>query len=124
MGLLSGMLGLSSEADADKVESQLAKILIPDERVEIAYQLVRDMTVLTNKRVILVDRQGMTGRKVEYVSIPYKSIVKFTVETAGHFDMDADVHLHLSGSAEPVRLEIRRAGDAALLVQTLATFTC
>ena len=111
MGLFSGMLGLSSEADAEKVETELRKILIDGETVEVAYQLVRDLTVLTDRRIILVDKQGITGKKTEYVSIPYKSIVKFSVETAGHFDMDADVTLWLSSHREPTTLELRKSGD-------------
>lgn len=124
MGFLSGVLGLSSEADVEKVESQLRRILVPDEQVELAYQLVRDLTVLTDRRVILVDRQGLTGRKTEYVSIPYRSIVKFSVETAGHFDLDADVTLWLSGHTEPVVLELRRSGDSAHLVRVISSHTC
>jgi hypothetical protein len=124
MGFLNGMLGLSSEADAEKVEAQLEKILISGEQVELAYQLVRDLTVLTNRRIILVDKQGLTGRKTEYVSIPYRSIVKFSVETAGHFDLDADVTLWLSGHTDPVKLELRRSGDAAALVRLISSHTC
>ena len=85
MGLFSGMLGLSSEVDEKRVEAELEKLLAPNETVELAYQLVRDLTVLTNRRIILVDKQGITGKRIEYVSIPYKSIVKFTIETVGHF---------------------------------------
>ena len=54
MGLFTGMLGLSSEADAEKVEAELEKILIEGETVEIAYQLVRDLTVLTDRRLSLI----------------------------------------------------------------------
>jgi len=124
MGLFSGMLGLSSEVDEQKVEEQLKKILAPNENVELAYQLVRDLTVLTDRRVILVDIQGVTGRRTEYVSIPYKSIVKFSVETAGHFDIDADVTLWLSSHMEPVKLELRRSGDVSEMMRIIASHTC
>lgn len=124
MGLLGGMLGLSSEADAEKVEAQLEKILIENETVELAYQLVRDLTVLTDRRIILVDKQGITGKRTEYVSIPYKSIVKFSVETAGHFDMDADITLWLSSHREPTKLELRKSGDVSQLIRLIASHTC
>ncbi len=124
MGLLNGMLGLSSEADVEKVESQLQKILIDGEQVELAYQLVRDLTVLTSRRIIIVDKQGLTGRKTEYVSIPYKSIVKFSVESAGHFDMDADITLWLSSHKDPVKLELRKSGDISQLIKLIASHTC
>jgi hypothetical protein len=118
------MLGLSSEADVEKVESQLEQILIDGEQIELAYQLVRDLTVLTSRRIILVDKQGLTGRKTEYVSIPYKSIVKFSVESAGHFDMDADITLWLSSHKEPVSLELRKSGDISRLIRLIASHTC
>lgn len=124
MGLFSGMLGLSSEADAEKVEAELEKILIEGEVVEVAYQLVRDLTVLTDRRIILVDKQGITGKKTEYVSIPYRSIVKFSIETAGHFDMDADITLWLSSHREPTTLELRKSGDISALIRTIAAHTC
>lgn len=57
--------------------------------IEKAYQLIRDLFVFTNKRLILVDKQDLTGHKVEYHSLPYKSITHFSFETAGHFDLDA-----------------------------------
>ena len=58
MGLFSGLLGNASKKDNDKVERQLEGILIPGEQVELAYVLVRDLIVFTEKRLILVDKQG------------------------------------------------------------------
>lgn len=124
MGLFTGMLGLSSEVDQERVEAQLKQMLVPDEKVELAYQLVRDLTVLTNRRIILVDKQGLTGKKTEYLSIPYKSIIKFAVETAGHFDMDADVTLWLSSHVDPVKLELRKSGDVSVMMKIIASHTC
>lgn len=124
MGLFTGMLGLSSEVDEKRVEEQLEKLLAPGEAVELAYQLVRDLTVLTNRRIILVDKQGITGKRTEYVSIPYRSIVKFTIETVGHFDIDADVTLYLSDHFDPVKLELRRSGDVSDMMKIIAHHTC
>ena len=70
MGLLSGLMGNASEVEAGKLQTELAQVLAPDERVEKAYQLIRDMFVFTDKRLIFVNRQGLTGSKVEYQSIP------------------------------------------------------
>ena len=69
MGLFSGLLGNASKKDNDKVERQLEGILIPGEQVELAYVLVRDLIVFTEKRLILVDKQGVTGKKTSYKSI-------------------------------------------------------
>ncbi len=78
-------------------------MLAGGERIEEAYQLLRDLFVFTNKRLILVDKQGLTGSKVEYHSLPYRSITHFSVETAGHFDLDAELKVWISGSPVPIQ---------------------
>ncbi len=78
-------------------------MLAGGERIEKAYQLLRDLFIFTNKRLILVDKQGLTGSKVEYHSLPYRSITHFSVETAGHFDLDAELKVWISGNPMPVQ---------------------
>jgi hypothetical protein len=53
MGLLDGLLGNASEIDASKIEGDFAQILASSEQIEKAYQLIRDLFVFTNKRLIL-----------------------------------------------------------------------
>ncbi|MGM9922792.1 MAG: PH domain-containing protein [Bacillus sp. (in: firmicutes)] len=108
MGFLDGLLGNVSETDAGKVEGELALILIPGEKVEKAYKLFRDLFVFTDLRLILIDKQGMTGKKVEYHSIPYKNITQFSVETAGNFDMDAELKIWIGSSSTPISKEFKR----------------
>ena len=103
MGLLDGLLGNASKVDPVTVQQEFAQILAPGETVQHAYQLIRDYFVFTDKRFVLVDKQGMTGRKVEYHSIPYKSITHFSVETAGTFDLDAELKIRISGTAAPIQ---------------------
>lgn len=66
VGLLDGLMGNASEIDPARIEGDFAQVLSSGERIEKAYQLIRDLFVFTNKRLVLVDKQGMTGRKVEY----------------------------------------------------------
>ena len=66
MGLFSGLLGNASQKDADAVERDLANILIDGEQVKMAFSLVRDLIVFTEYRLVLVDKQGLTGKKVSY----------------------------------------------------------
>ncbi len=100
MGLFSGLMGNASQMNNDKVEQELADILLDAEQVEMAFSLVRDLIVFTEYRLILVDKQGMSGKKVSYKSIPYRSISRFTVETSGHFDLDAELKIWISSAAE------------------------
>ena len=97
MGLLGGLMGNASEVDGDKLQKELADVLVVGESVDSAYKVLRDTFVFTSKRLILIDRQGITGKKVEYLSVPYKSMVSFAVETAGTFDMDSELKIWISG---------------------------
>ena len=97
MGLLGGLMGNASEVDGDKLQQELADVLVAGESVDSAYKVLRDTFVFTNRRLILIDRQGITGKKVEYLSVPYKSMVSFAVETAGTFDMDSELKIWISG---------------------------
>jgi hypothetical protein len=108
MGLFDGMLGNASKIDASKIQQEFARILAPSERVEHAYQLIRDYFVFTDKRLVLVDKQGLTGSKVEYHSIPYKSITHFSVETGGTFDLDAELKIWISGTHEPLQKQFNK----------------
>ena len=109
MGLLSGLFGNASTIDAAEVQRDLQQLFAADERVEGGYQLIRDLVLLTDKRMILVNKQGLTGKKVEYHSIPYRAITHFSVETAGHFDLEAELKIWISGTLEPVALQFSRA---------------
>jgi hypothetical protein len=103
MGLLDGLMGNASKIDASKIQQEFAQILAPGEKVEHAYQLIRDYFVFTDKRFVLVDKQGLTGSKVEYHSIPYKSITHFSIETAGTFDLDAELKIWISSNPVPLQ---------------------
>ncbi len=121
MGLFSGLLGNASQKDNDKVEEQLRDILIPNEQVELAFSLVRDLIVFTEKRLILVDKQGVTGKKTSYKSLPYRSISRFTVETSGHFDLDAELKIWISSAMEPAEiLQFKSDKNIVQIQQALA----
>jgi len=121
MGLLSGLLGNASSVDAGQINRQLAPILAANETVELAFQFVRDQFVFTNWRLILIDKHGLTGKKVEYLSIPYRSITRFAIETAGHFDLDAELKLWIAGDAQPLVKELRGGAHVAAIQKALAT---
>ena len=107
MGLLDALMGNASEVDVAEVQEELAPILGDSERVVSAYKLVRDLIVFTSNRFMFIDKQGMTGRKVDYHSIPYKAITQFKVETAGHFDLDAELKIFVSGQSTPLEFELK-----------------
>jgi hypothetical protein len=101
MALLDGLLGNASEIDSGELQAEFEKVLAPGERIEKAYKLIRDLFIFTDKRLILVDKQGLTGSKIEYHSLPYRAITHFSIETGGHFDLDAELKVWVSGSSTP-----------------------
>lgn len=117
MGLFSGLMGNASQKDNDKVERDLADVLLENEQVEMAFALVRDLIVFTEYRLILVDKQGMTGKKVSYKSIPYGSISRFTVETSGHFDLDSELKIWISSAAEPAEILQFKSDNSVVQIQ-------
>lgn len=122
MGLLSALLGNASETDVEDVERTLEKILAEDERVERAFRLVRDLLIFTNRRFIVVDRQGMTGKKTSYDSIPYRAITHFVVETAGHFDLEAELKIWISGTNDPIQRTFTRGQSILEVQKALASY--
>ena len=110
MGLLSGLMGNASEVDNDDLEELLANTLIDGETVQKAYKVIRDMFIFTNKRLIIIDKQGVTGSKVEMLSIAYSKITKFSKESAGHFDLDAELKIWVGADPTPISKDFK-AGD-------------
>ena len=122
MGLLDGLLGNASEIEPGRIQQAFARILMPGERVDKAYQLVREVFFFTDKRLVLVDKQGMTAQKVEYHSIPYRSIVRFSVETAGHFDLDAELRIWITGGAAPIQKQFTKKVNVYEVQALLASY--
>jgi len=102
MGILDGLLGNASEVTIEKLQEEFEPILVEGESLEQAFKIIRDLIVFTNKRLILVDKQGVTGKKREYLSIPYKTIRKFSKEGSGFLDLEAELKIWLSGESEPI----------------------
>ncbi|MFM8623818.1 MAG: PH domain-containing protein [Betaproteobacteria bacterium] len=122
MGLLDGVMGNASKIDNSKIQQEFSQILAPGERVEHAYQLIRDYFVFTDKRFVLVDKQGITGSKTEYHSIPYRSITHFSIETAGTFDLDAELKIWISSTAEPIKKQFNKRLSIYEVQSVLASY--
>src|SRR5688572_17325140 len=101
MGIFSALFGNAGVASPDELHREYVNLLIENETIEIGFKLIRDVFIFTNRRLILVDKQGITGKKMEYLSIIYKSISRFSIETAGHFDLEAELKIWISGETTP-----------------------
>ncbi len=101
MGLFSALLGNAGAVSKENLVTDYGKLLIEGEEIELGFKLIRDTFIFTTKRLILIEKQGITGSKVEYKSIIYKSISRFSVETAGTFDLEAELKIWVSSETNP-----------------------
>lgn len=122
MGIFDGLLGNASEVRVEDVKAEYSHILAAGEKIEKVYKLLRDLFIFTDKRLILVDKQGLTGRKVEYHSVPYRSITHFSIETAGHFDLEAELKIWISGQAAPIEKQFNKSLNIYELQSVLAQY--
>lgn len=122
MGLFGNLLGNASEVDTGRLEGDFATLLVDGEQIEHAYRLFRNLIVFTNKRLIMVDKQGMTGKKKEFLSVPYSSVTKFSKEGAGRFDMDAEIKVWVRGDAEPFQFEFRKDKNVDDVYRVLSAY--
>lgn len=99
----------------------IAPLLIPGEEVLGSYTTVRDYVVFTNKRVIAVNVQGMTGKKKDYTSMPYSKIIVYSIETSGVLDMDSELELCFSGVGK-VTFEFMGSSDIVAIGQAISTY--
>jgi hypothetical protein len=94
---------------------------VQGEQLVSAFKGLRDFVVFTNKRAIAVNAQGITGKKRDYTSLPYSKIQAFSVETAGNFDLDAELDLWFSGLGM-VRFEFKGKVDIRTLANLIGTY--
>ncbi len=111
MGLLSGLLGNASEYSLEDAQKEYGNLLAESEKIDRAYKLVRDMFIFTNRRLVLIDVQGLTGKKIEYRSIPYSKITQYSIETSGHFDLDAELKIWISGVSGPIEKQFNKSAN-------------
>ena len=119
MSLLNHLFGNASEVNINELKNEFGDILIPEEEIVAAFSIFRDKWVFTNKRLIMLDVQGVTGSKRDYHSVPYHSIDHFSVET---FDGDCEMKLWIKGMSDPLKKEFKRDVDVKSLQRILATY--
>lgn len=122
MGLFNAILGQASEISIDKIREEFQPVLIPGETIEKAYRVIREMFVFTNKRLILVDKQGITGSKVDYQTIPYTSIIRFSKESAGLMDLDAELKIWIRGESEPIKKQFGKNNNINEVYRILSQY--
>jgi hypothetical protein len=117
----NGSLFKLQQVDPSGIAAELQPLLVQGEQLVSAFKGVRDSVVFTNKRVIAVNVQGITGKKRDYTSLPYSKVQAFSVETAGTLDLDAELDLWFSGLGK-VRFEFKGKADIRTLANLIGSY--
>src|SRR6476469_9536830 len=108
-----------NQVDYSQVANQIDPLLIEGEQAFAAYKGMRDYVVFTSKRIIAVNVQGITGKKKDFTSLPFSKVQAFSLETAGTFDLDAELEMWFSGLGR-VKFEFKGNTDVAYLTKLVA----
>lgn len=108
MGLFTGNTKNDSSMETKKLHAEYGQLLTDGEIIEAGFIVQRDSFLFTNKRLILVEIQGISGRQLEYLSIPYARIMKFSVQTGGSFDLDAELKLWIGSDTIPLEKKFNK----------------
>ena len=99
----------------------IGPLLLDDEKIINVYTALRDYMVFTDKRIIAVNVQGLTGSKKDFSSMPYSKIQVFSIETSGTFDLDSELELNFSGIAT-IKFEFSKDKDVTEIAKTIAKY--
>ena len=122
--LFNHIIGNATELSVEEINENFQHTLFEGEEPQAAFKIYRDKWLFTNKRLIMLDIQGVTGNKKEYHTIPYKSIYHFSVETAGTFDFDCELKIWIAGASTPIKKELKKGVDVIGLQKILAYYVC
>ncbi|BBH18916.1 hypothetical protein Back11_02610 [Paenibacillus baekrokdamisoli] len=93
-GILNGLFGNYSELSIQELSRQYSAYLMPNEQIQTGFRLIRDTFIVTDSRIVLIDHQGVTGKKTRVASIDLDSIYEVTMETAGTGFDDSELTIH------------------------------
>lgn len=105
----------------EEVINQITPLLISGECLISSYKTIRDFVVFTNKRVIAVNVQGITGSKKDFTSLPYSKVQAYSIETAGTFDLDSELEMYFSALGK-VKFEFKGTSDIVKIGQIISEY--
>ena len=86
----------------NSVHNEVAGLMVNGERPLMAFKTIRDQLVFTNKRIISIDVQGITGKRTSFTSLPYSKVQFFAIQTPGFMELvpDSELFLHFTNGFE------------------------
>jgi len=122
----SGILGDANlmnlkEMSVTQVRPEVNSLLVSDEEIIQCFKTIRDQVIFTNKRVLVVNVKGATGKKVAYFSYPYSKVQYFGVETAGLLDIDSELILAFN-DGNRLQFDFKAQVDIARICSIISSF--
>lgn len=115
------VLGIATEADVSFVEKIIKPIMIDGEKIVYAFKNgVRDHVAFTTHRFVVIDKQGISGKRMTLVSYPYKDVLCWTMSTAGSVDVDCEMSITVKGMELPLALNLGKKVDIAGVYKALS----
>lgn len=108
--------------DNNQFAKVIAPMLIQNEQIVSTYKTVRDGVIFTNKRIIAINVQGLTGSKKDFTSLPYNKISAYSVETAGTFDLDSELEMWFTGLGK-VTFEFISSSNVSEICRIISAYT-
>lgn len=109
------------QVDNSQFAGVITPMLIQGEQIISTYKTVRDGVVFTNKRIIAINVQGITGSKKDFTSLPYSKISAYSVETAGTIDLDSEIEMWFSGLGK-VKFEFKNNANVTEICRIISTY--
>lgn len=100
------------------IPNDVGSLMIQGEQPVAAFRTFRDSAIFTTKRLIVRDAQGMTGKKVEMYSLPYRDVHMWSSENAGTFDFNSEMELWTK--AGHVKIKLGKGADVRRLDNLIA----
>jgi hypothetical protein len=119
---LNSLLGNASQVSNQDLNTEFGWLLATNEQFELGFVLIRDMFIFTNFRIILIDKQGISGKKMEIMSIPYTKISRFSIENAGTFDIDSELKFWVHGEGLPFIKTFKKDIDIKMIYRVLSDY--
>ena len=109
------------KTNPEHIMNDISPLLVSGENIIGVYSSIRDYVVFTDKRIISVNVQGITGKKKDFSTLPYSKIQVFSVETAGNFDLDSELEMYFSGLGK-VKFEFSGNSDIVKIGQLISGY--
>ena len=122
MSLINMFLGNAQSIDKNALTQELDFILLPNEEIVAGYVVVRDTIIFTDKRMILVDKQGLSGKKKDYLTVPYKSITMVAMENAGTFDTNEELKIWVRGIELPFKYNFAKGSTLDTVYKIICSY--